>query len=104
MKVFCCKGCGEIDSIVEFQLIPSAQRVMPEQAEGAVAFEDVDYGASTNYDEDPPVVGFACTNEACRFWHGVDLGYEIDERNGPGPLRFKRGRALQEIAAIVEVK
>lgn len=100
-KVFRCKGCGEIDSIVEITLIPSIQTVQPDPADDHTPYEDVDYTSSDpdNFYEDAPVLGFGCRNERCTFWHGHHGYSRYDEQ----PLMmFDRAPDLRTIAKEVD--
>jgi len=100
-SVFQCKGCGETDSIVEVSLLPSIQTVRPDPAPNATPFEDVDYSVSDPVDfwEGAPVLGYACRNERCRFWHG-SYGYPNDRDQEP-VLMFETAPKLEDIATIV---
>ena len=99
MSVFQCKGCGKTDTIVEISLLPSTQRVQPDQGKGATPFEDVDYGAFENFYEGAPVLGFGCDTEWCHFWHG-SYGYPNDRDQQP-VLMFETAPKLEDIAMIV---
>jgi len=101
MKQFKCKGCGEIDSIVEVQLEPQIQTVRPEQAENAVPFEDVDYGGYEGFHEAIVVLGFGCRNESCQFWQG-NWGAAYPKKYETRLIHFERAKDLDEIAEIVE--
>jgi len=96
---FRCKFCGTLDSIVEVQLIPSIQRVLPEQ--GGTPFEDVDYGSVVTFYEDPPVLGFGCEVSNCVVWQG-QWGNALDRASQP-TLQFHRAEALSDIAQLVRV-
>jgi hypothetical protein len=100
MTHYKCKGCGELDSIVEISLVPTIQFVFPEQAENAVPFEDVDYGTQEHFPEAETVIGFGCFTESCQFWQG-DYGNRAGIYESKW-FRFDRALDLQQIAEVVE--
>jgi hypothetical protein len=102
--IFECNGCGERDSIVEIQLIPSIQRVSVKQdAIDKNWFKDVEYGGVTNWDEAATTLGYGCMNEKCTYWQGdyaVMVGNRHDDKNGG---RFEWApETIGEIASIVK--
>lgn len=64
---YTCRGCGSVDSIVSVEVVPRLIAVRP-GADGPdfapEARDDAEWESSLT-------LGFACANEACRFWEGT---------------------------------
>lgn len=102
---FRCKGCGELDSIVEVSLMPFIAFVVPDEGKGATPFEDVDYGETITFSEADVDLGFGCYNESCERWQG-NYGQASRESQVNANGRFVEidlASNLSDIAELVKV-
>jgi hypothetical protein len=90
-KVYKCRGCGELDTIVEITLCTEIQEVSPDGDGGFT------YGPVVTFHEEPIIVGYGCNGAiGCPNWQGNYPGRDDDSRprlDGP---------ALDEVADVAE--
>lgn len=63
-----CRGCGELDSIVEIDSVPRIVSITPEADEDS----GFDYPGWTDeaFWESSTTIGYGCMNDGCDFWQG----------------------------------
>lgn len=62
-----CRGCGSVDTIVSVEVVPRVIAVRP----GPDGPDFVPEARDDAEWESSLTLGFACTNEACRFWEAT---------------------------------
>lgn len=98
MKQFRCKGCGEIDSIVEISLAPRIAWIEPPTE----PIYGPEYpGLDKVFWEAETVLGYGCNNEECEFWQGI-WGSPAEHRKESSYFKFTRAKDLDEIAEVVD--
>jgi hypothetical protein len=88
-----CKGCGEINSIVEVSLVP---RIFYVEPDGSCL-----NGPEEAFWEAETTLGYGCTNDKCEFWHGV-LGVDAPSSFGVRPVIFSKAQQIEDIAEVID--
>lgn len=90
MTQLTCKGCGEVDTIVEISVVPRIVGVSRDD-DGSL-----EYGFDEAFWEAETDLGYGCINMDCKFWHGTwGIPTLTDEMERPV---FENALPLSEVA------
>lgn len=99
-----CKGCGEIDTIVEISVVPRIFSTTPnENGEPEPSFD----GPDEAFWESEHAIGYGCNSglATCPFDQANYPGpadHFIDEKDGLEYVRFRTAPGIDEVAEVIE--